>query len=32
MPKLFFLKSTDLFDDVNLIDIIERETNDINFF
>jgi len=32
MPKLFFLKITDWFDDINLIDIIERETNDTNFF
>ena len=32
MPKLFFLKITDWFDDIKLIDIIECETNDPNFF
>ena len=32
MPKLFFLKIKDWFDDTNLIDIIELETNDTNFF
>ena len=31
MPKLFFLKSTDWFDDIKAIDIIKRETNDTNF-
>jgi len=32
IPKLFFLKSTDCFDDIKAIDIIERETNETNFF